>query len=255
MRAVLVLWFMSCAAESLLAGSPMKEKPTILTKLRPRGGAQMALGDYAGAAAELFNNMRAPAALIGGSIVPMGFAAVPEIAAKDTQLTKRLKQLHMVVAILSLSAEIVAVIYSTIAINKLSETVVAPAASVTDLLKRDFELQWIGCNLNFLIGMLGFASLVGLRAWFAFGHKLGQVGLCAAASVLCHVISIINNGIAAGDGGGGRFANNFAGLFKRYITLLVADAWKKKGFLQLASGIFLAATLVLYAKVQPDDHD
>ena len=197
--------------------------------------------------------MRTPAALIGGSIVPLGFVNTPLIKSGDCALTKRLKHLHMLIASFSLSAEIVAVIYSTIAINKLSEAPALPAKSVMELLKRDYELQWLGCNLNFLVGTLGFAALLGLRFWFCFGARFGKIGLFSCASVLCHVLSIINRGIATGDGRGDRFSSNFAGLCLRYLTLLCRDTIDTKSILQLLAALFLGVTLYLYAQVGPHD--
>lgn len=216
----------------------------MIVPLALRGGATVA--DYSGAAAELFNNMRAPAALIGGSIVPIGFAAVPEPALGDTPLVRTLKQVHMIVAIGALCSEIIAVIYSTIAINKLSETVVAPAASVMDLLSRDYETAWLGCNINFLLGMFGFTLLLGLRAWFSFGDKLGKVGMLLVTSVLCHSLSIVNKGIQIGDGSGGGFANSFFGLCLRYGALLFSE----KSVMSTLSVVFLLIAVVFFGKAK-----
>lgn len=214
-----------------------------------RGGAT---ADYAGAAAELFNNMRAPAALVGGSIVPIGFAAVPEISASDSKAVKKLKQLHMLLAIVSLSAEIVSVIYSTIAINKLSETTVKPAESVTALLRRDYELAWLGANISFLAGLFGFATLLGLRAWFSFGSRLGKIGMSTVLSVLLHSISVVNRGIQAGDGEGTLFAANFLGLVRRYVMLLFADAVRHKSLISALSFFAFVFAVVGYTKLLAD---
>ena len=65
--------------------------------LRLRGGA-LALGDHTGAAVELFSNMRVPAALIAGAVVPYGFAAMPKPAPGDGRRSRVLKVLHAYLA-------------------------------------------------------------------------------------------------------------------------------------------------------------
>lgn len=77
-----------------------------------------------------------PSALIGGSIVPIVFAGVAGGPSEgdSSQPLKRRKKLHMAVALFSLLPEIYAVVQATIAINKLREMMLAPPASVTNLM-------------------------------------------------------------------------------------------------------------------------
>ena len=119
--------------------------------LHVRGGAgyftpAAAVADYSGAVASLFDNMRAPAALIGGSLVPLGMLGAPPASKSDSPTVRALKKLYLVTAILAICGEITAVVYATIVINKLAETAVAPASSVVALIARDYELEWIGAR-------------------------------------------------------------------------------------------------------------
>jgi hypothetical protein len=78
------------------------------------------LADYSGAATSLFNNMRAPAALIGGSLVPIGILSAPTIQKDDSKAMVLLKKANIIIAVASLLSEIMAVVYSSIAINKIA---------------------------------------------------------------------------------------------------------------------------------------
>ena len=116
--------------------------------MRVRGGGPTAaaVADYSGAVASLFDNMRAPAALIGGSLVPLGMLGAPPASKGDKPMVRALKKLYLITAILAICGEITAVVYATIVINKLAETEIAPASSVVALIARDYELEWIGAR-------------------------------------------------------------------------------------------------------------
>lgn len=133
-----------------------------------------ALKDYSGAAASLFNNMKTPASILAGAIIPLGFlsplpqppahvAAVakkgkkePEpdlVASIQKSLDRMLRKTYLLVTIFSFGSELLAVIWSTVAVNQLTETVVAPAESVWALLRRDwYDLAWSATNSHFLLG-------------------------------------------------------------------------------------------------------
>jgi hypothetical protein len=138
--------FIVCASGAL-AFTPPKSS----LALRVRGGGNYftpaaAVADYSGAVASLFDNMRAPAALIGGSLVPLGMLGAPPASKNDSPTVRALKKAYLVTAILAICGEITAVVYATIVINKLAETAVAPATSVVALIARDYELEWIGAR-------------------------------------------------------------------------------------------------------------
>ena len=121
-------------------------KSSLALRVRGGGPTAAAVADYSGAVASLFDNMRAPAALIGGSLVPLGMLGAPPASKGDKPMVRALKKLYLITAILAICGEITAVVYATIVINKLAETEIAPASSVVALIARDYELEWIGAR-------------------------------------------------------------------------------------------------------------
>ena len=159
----------------------------------------------------------------------------PPASKNDSPTVRALKKLYLVTAILAICGEITAVVYATIVINKLAETAVAPASSVVALIARDYELEWIGANVGFLGGLFGFVGLLGIRAYLAFGPAFGRFGALLCGAVVTHGCSVVNAGIAAGDGSGVRHASNYLGLVARYVTLVVANALRTRGPLRILS--------------------
>ena len=131
------------AGESAAFAPP---KSSLALRVRGGGPPAAAVADYSGAVASLFDNMRAPAALIGGSLVPLGMLGAPPASKGDKPMVRALKKLYLITAILAICGEITAVVYATIVINKLAETEIAPASSVVALIARDYELEWIGAR-------------------------------------------------------------------------------------------------------------
>jgi hypothetical protein len=123
---------------------------------------------------------------------------------------------------------VLAVTYSSIAINKLVEVPQAATASVSDLLSQHHELAWLGTNIHFLLGMMGFGLIVGARAFFMFGGSVGKIGMGWAIAAFLQAISIVNKGIAQGqgapDGATKRLAGNLFMLIFRYNRLVVKSA-------------------------------
>ena len=73
-----------------------------------------------------------------------------------------------------------------------------------------------------------------------FGPAFGRFGALLCGAVGTHACSVVNRGIAAGDGAGVRHASNFLGLAIRYATLIVANAWRTRGPLRIISLLCLA---------------
>ena len=93
-----------------------------------------ALAQYSSEAASLFNNMKTPASIISGALVPLGMMSPLELespkGSKEGSFRKTLRILYRAVAVLSLCSELLAVIWATVASNQLIETSIAPAESV-----------------------------------------------------------------------------------------------------------------------------
>lgn len=184
----------------------------------------IAIKDYSGMASGLFNNMRTPAALIGGAIVPIGILSAPPIEQKDSAKMKVLKKMNLLLAVSSLLSEILAITYSTVAINKLAEVQFAPTAGVAELLSQYFELAWIGTNVHFLFGMFGFGLLVGTKSHFLYGGSVGKIASSLSLAAFLQCISIVNKGIAWGSGSSSpRFASNLFSLALRYTKLVFSS--------------------------------
>ena len=88
---------------------------------------------------------------------------------------------------------------------------------------------------GFLGGLFGFVGLLGIRAYLAFGPAFGRFGALLCGAVVTHGCSVVNAGIAAGDGSGVRHASNYLGLVARYVSLVVANAWRTRGPLRIIS--------------------
>jgi hypothetical protein len=184
--------------------------------------------------------MRVPAALIAGSIVPIGILSAPQVEAKDSKLAKVAKRANILLAGLSLLNEILAVTYSSIAINKLVEISSPTTSDVAELIARTHLLAWIGTNVHFLLGLMGFALVAGSKAYFAgFGTTIGKASMGWSVAVVLHCISIINRGIGMGaTDESARFASNLFTLVVKYLKLLVESA---RGGLFASSALLVGA--------------
>lgn len=131
----------------------------------------------------------------------------------------------------SLVNELIAIMYATVATNKLTEVAVEPAKSVFALIKRDYELAWMGTNVHFMLGLLGFCSMIMLRALTIYPKSLNTSSAGLALSALIGMISIVNVGVSEGDGQGHTLGGNFFSLLCRYICLLVKTSIAKRSLL------------------------
>lgn len=221
----------------------------VQSRRQAQNAALAGLADYSGQAAKLFDNMRAPAALLAGALVPLGFFAAPKLDSSDEAWLRRAKQLHYALAAFSICCQLTTVVWSTITLNKLNETATPPMRSVAHLLQTEFELPWVGCNVNFILGLLGFGSCLISFSFISFGRMSKPVA-CIIGAALSLQISIVNTGVQQGDGidGGIRFGCSFVGLCGRYVWLLFSHAMRGPKPLLLLSGAFALASLVLSVK-------
>lgn len=204
------------------------------------------LVQYAGQAISLFNNMKTPASIIAGAIVPLGFLAPIQLKSEpgDSETEKRLRKLYYLLSVMTLATELIAVMWATVATNGLTERAIAPAESVWHLLKRDFELEWAAVNTHFVVGMLGFLGMIASRAYFMAGKGLlGRSVMGIGLSGLALMVSIVNRGVAAGGGPQAvtgatmRYGGNVLALGKSYMILLLRRAlcWKTFGPIEIMS--------------------
>ncbi|KAG8464569.1 hypothetical protein KFE25_009937 [Diacronema lutheri] len=206
----------------------------------PRGLAHLsvlALADHSAKAAALFANVRLPASFFAGALMPLTFGfSLP--STNSSKLDSTLKHANVLVGVISLFAEIVAVVHATVAVNKLTEAGALPSESVLALLQRDYELAWLGTNVQFIIGLLGAAAMIGLRAVLAMGVSWATVPATLTVSAVLFMMSLVNEGIqddAEDSFGRISFANNFPGLLLRYARLIIRHARLTGGGLLIVS--------------------
>lgn len=201
--------------------------------------AGIVLKDHSAAAINLFNNMRTPAALIGGSLVPLGILSAPKIEEGDTKVVALMKKANIILGVTSLLSEMIAVIYSSIAINKLVEVESPLTRGCAELIASKYELAWIGTNIHFLLGLLGFGLIVGSKAYISIGSDIGKVTIGWSVAAFLQALSIVNRGIAMGQGTtdvSWKFASNFLTLNLRYLSLIAQSA---------NSGVFAVGSILV----------
>jgi len=208
--------------------------------------ADVVLKDYAKEVSGLFGNMRLPASILGGSILGLGVSSAPKVEESDSRFMKLFKRMNLLLGIASFLNEIVAITYSSIAINKLSEVTAHELSdSLTNYVAANCKLAWLGTNVHFLFGLFGFGLLVGSKAFFLYGRKIGNIAACWSIAATLQCLSVVNQGIAEG-GGSGRigdsFGSNIVSLTIEYARLLFSNAWNNRATLSI-----MAIALMTYS--------
>jgi hypothetical protein len=192
--------------------------------------ARKAMADYTSAAVSLFNNMKTPASIIAGAMVPIGFLSPLPLTVDEDQHDGKfamfLRRVYPAVSVVALCSELISVMWATVAVNQLTETNIEAASSVWHLIQRDFSLPWVATNAHFVIGMMGFLWVISSRAYFMAGKGPAGTSVAGLAfSSMLLTVSIVNRGVAAGGGGGGvRFGSNILALLREYTVQLIKRA-------------------------------
>jgi len=179
--------------------------------------------------------------------MPLGFFASPQVQKDDTATVKTLKHLHHLLAALAVACLLTTVVWSTIMVNRLVEGAVEPTASVVELLMRDYFLQWIGCNVNFLVGLLCFASTLVTYSLVSFGAARNAV-TSLVTGALCMMISIVNQQVRLGAGSELRF-KNIPGLLLTYWGLLFKEVKVGSNPLMAVACVLFIASFWLMGKL------
>ena len=250
-RFALLLLAASVDSLAVLRATPLRAAPVLPQRAAaPRAGAA-ALAQYSGAAAGLFNNMKTPASILAGALIGTGFLSpLPKAKKGEHNAVRTMRKLHLVVAAMSFCSELLSVMWATVAVNKLTETVVAPASSAFALLKRDFELPWIATNAHFVLGMYGFMAMIGLRVFLLSPNLFGAAAAGWAMSGLALMVAIVNRGVASGGGDGSNLGLSVWALIARYAVLLTKQATSLAsfGFLELTAIALALASIGATAK-------
>lgn len=213
-KATLVLICAAPTAAALAHASTLRLQPAVLRvqsavpmlhrSRSPSPQANAALAARATAeAAALFGNIRIPAALLAGLSVPLGFA-VPLPNSEDRPAIRALKAINIAVGFLCIQSELLSIVTSTNAINRLTaggSGFVSAAAATTslELFKSDPALlqHWLGTYIHFMAGVFGVVVMCGIRGWLAVGPTFGApllVGMCA---ILARITAMVNRGISS----------------------------------------------------------
>jgi len=210
----------------------------------PKGAV---LSQFAPAASSLFNNMKNPASILASAMVSLGLLnPLPKHQEADTYTIKILRKLYLLITVMSFFSELLAVMWATVAVNQLTETYVAPAASTWDLIERDFALHWAAVNAHFVFGMFGFVWIIGTRALII--TKISGTNACFTAAIysaigaaLSLMVAIVNRGVANASLEGHGFGKTILGLFANYIHLLYRNAASKSDY-----GLLEHAAMLLF---------
>lgn len=177
---------------------------------------------FAPDAASLFRNMITPASIMAGGA--LGLASQVDFhgdPAREGKFAQILRKVFPLACVAAYTSHLLVVVWASVAVNQLSENKPALAASVWDLIQRDFALEWAAVNGHFVLGLLGFMWLVATKAFFIGGQgPMGQSAFALVLSAMLSAVSIVNRGIAKGGGTPGlQFGSSVIGLLHTYITL------------------------------------
>lgn len=258
--AVLLSWLLEFTVTDGFS-LPPASRPCRNTKLQ-----SAALVDYSPAATALFNNMKTPASILAAGMISIGFLApfqLPQSIEGQPKMVRRielLKRAYITVTLISFCSELLAVMWATVAVNQLTEQKVAPAATVWDLLQRDCDLPWAAVNSHFVVGLVGFMYMVGIRGYIMLLAAEASQALIAAtlsgvAAALALMVSVVNRGVEAGGGDGVGYGATVLDLFEHYASLLYQRAVNVESFgpLELSAIVLEVVSIacVMYAVISP----
>jgi len=199
--------------------------------------------DDAAGAAYLFANVCVPASILAGALLPLGFGyALPaEGPALANGTRHAVIHLHRLVTVASYSCLLLAIVYSSVAINGLAESPHQPSGSAMELIRHEYTLAWIGTNVTFLLGLFGALALVTLRVLLTFERDEGRVSAVFSLSTALLIASIVEEQVKR-DG----FADNIIELLGRYLQLTANTALETRSPL-LCLALVLASGASPYA--------
>jgi len=188
--------------------------------------------------------MKLPAAVVTAGMISLGFATGFPVLPKDTperqyssslrERCESLGRLHIVLALIAVTSEVICVLWAAVEVNQLTERIYQPAASVWDLVQRDCDLAWSAVNSHFVLGIIGFVSMLATRAYVMLLAAEASSALMTAAgtgtlAALCLMIAVVNRGVEFGggdsiDGLHNGYGKTILDLFQHYGVLLAQCA-------------------------------
>ena len=205
---------------------PLLTAQSATQRLRFELIAQAPSQDFRAEASNMFNNVRTPAALVAGACFGAVFALQP--TATDAPLVGLAKRIHMLIGVSAFSAELISVLVSSISLGSLGTRPRArileesPPTCVHEFIEGAYELEWVTTQFNFLVGLLGLAAMVGIRAWVAFSCPLfGKIAVGFVASALLTMLSLPSSREMSGTARSAQWA---CGTFSSYSRRPFASA-------------------------------
>lgn len=197
--------------------------------------------DFASGASSLFANVRLPASILAGALVPLGFGfALPMEGPAYTRATRmRIIRVHRVASVVAYASLLSCIVYASVSINSLAETAHEPASSVVDLIRHEYSYSWIATNVTFLVGLTGALLLVVIRVLLTYEADEGRVavGFCVAALLL--MASTVDEQVRAGG-----YASDLPSLVALYLQMSTSRALGAGGALMSASLLVACASTV-----------
>ena len=174
------------------------------------------IADLSGAASGIFSSYRIPAALLAGAAYG-GTFSMPLIQSED--LSKQLiKRTYVVIGLATVCAELLAVVVSTCAIDKIAvgdktDLIHPTNSSLREYLDSNFELEWVSLRVNFILGLLGFCIMAGLRAWcFLSCPVFSRVSIGIIATSIFLVLAMMTEALTT--------SRDLVHLSQRYASLI-----------------------------------
>ena len=145
----------------------------------------------------------------------------------------------MAIGFLSVYNELLCVVISTHAINRLSTGMVAPtgAKNVVELFHADRALRqhWLGTYIHFMLGVFGIVIAGGIRGWLAVGPRFGTPLLAFTAAMVTRLLAAVNRGVVAQEFGSG----NFAVLLVHFLRTFAINTLSQRRWMDMFSVVML----------------
>ena len=154
---------------------------------------------------------------------------------------------HLYMLIGAAPDELVSVLVASMTIGRLGSdsldmSTCSDAASVFEFLNAEYALEHAAVEFNFLAGLLGFATMVAIRAWTSFAcPTFAKIAVCTVAAAVFVMLSFAD------------FAQerSFGAVGVRFISLLVQRAWQTRSLLLTAGLVTAGYGLYFFVKDLP----
>uniref|UniRef100_A0A0G4F3E2 Uncharacterized protein n=1 Tax=Chromera velia CCMP2878 TaxID=1169474 RepID=A0A0G4F3E2_9ALVE len=175
------------------------------------------LKDFGPQATALFNSYRVPASLVAGAAFGGAFSL--PLQAADDLLFQMVKRTYILIAMGTVASQIIVIVASTMAIEKIGvqhpESRVL-AADLREYLQKNLDVEWSAVRLDFLLGLIGFAIMGGVRVWVAFEcPRFAKMGLLVIATSVALVSAVIDE--AMGEDTVGCLIADFFGAWAKRV--------------------------------------